>query len=51
MMMRLVFQDSAFSDEERDGEELVQGREREGEMRKWCLTPLPYKPPRHCLVE
>lgn len=31
MMMRLVFQYSAFSDEKGDGEEVVQGREREGE--------------------
>lgn len=43
MMMRLVFQYSAFSDEKGDGEEVVQGMEREGEreMRKWILTPLP----------
>jgi len=31
MMMRFVFQDSAFSVEGRDGDELVQGRGREGE--------------------
>ncbi len=34
MMMRLVFQDSASSDEGRDGEEVAQGRERERERER-----------------
>lgn len=39
MMMRVVFQDWAFSDEGRDGEEVVQGRERGDEKTDFNASP------------